>query len=68
MTWEEYRSRSRLLQAISLLSETDDSVNEIAARCGFESQSAFAKVFRLAMRESPREYRSRARDPVSTDR
>ena len=59
MTWEEYRHRSRLLQAISLLSETDEPVIEIAARCGFDSQSAFAKVFRATMGEAPRDYRIR---------
>jgi AraC-like DNA-binding protein len=61
MTWEEYRHRSRLLQAISLLSETDEPVGEIAARCGFDSPSAFARVFRLEMGESPRDYRHRVR-------
>jgi transcriptional regulator GlxA family with amidase domain len=59
MTWEEYRHRSRLLQAISLLSETNEPVSEIAARCGFESPSAFARVFRRQMSESPRDYRHR---------
>lgn len=59
MTWEAYRYRSRLLQAISLLGETDQPMSEIAARCGFETQSAFAKVFRLEMGEAPRDYRTR---------
>ena len=59
MTWEDYRHRSLLLQAISLLSETDEPVSEIAARCGFESPSAFARVFRRQMGESPRDYRQR---------
>ena len=62
MTWEVFRHRSRLLQAISLLGETDEPVGEIAARCGFESPSAFAKVFRNEMGETPRDYRSRLRD------
>ena len=64
MTWEAYRHRSRLLQAISLLSETDEPIGEIAARCGFESPSGFAKVFRLEMGEAPRDYRRRARRPA----
>jgi AraC-like DNA-binding protein len=58
-TWDDYRHRSRLLQAVSLLSETDEPVSEIAARCGFESPSAFARVFRREMGESPRDYRHR---------
>ena len=62
ITWEAYRHRSRLLQAISLLSDTDEPISEIAGRCGFDSPSAFAKVFRDTMGEAPREYRNRARD------
>ncbi len=59
MTWEAYRHRERLLQAFSLLSETSEPVGEIAARCGFESPSGFAKAFRAEMGESPRDYRQR---------
>ena len=66
-TWEDYRHRSRLLQAISSLSETDEPVSEIAARCGFESPSAFARVFRREMGESPRDYRHRIMGAVHDD-
>ncbi|CAN7242043.1 helix-turn-helix transcriptional regulator [Phenylobacterium sp. LjRoot225] len=59
MTWEAYRQRSRLLQAVSLLSETDGTIVQIAATCGFESPSAFAKAFRVAMGEVPSAYRNR---------
>lgn len=59
LTWEAYRQRSRLLQAIALLGETDDPIIEIAARCGFESPSAFAKAFRAATGESPSDFRRR---------
>lgn len=63
MTWEEYRHRGRLLQAFSLLSETREPISEIAARCGFESPSGFAKAFRAEMGEAPRDYRHRIRGP-----
>lgn len=59
LTWEAYRQRSRLLQAIALLSQSDAPIIEIAAQCGFESPSAFAKAFRAAMGEAPSDYRSR---------
>lgn len=62
ITWEVYRQRSRLLQAISLLSDSDEPISEIARQCGFDSPSAFAKVFRDTMGEAPREYRQRTRD------
>lgn len=61
MTWEVFRHRSQLLRAISLLGETDEPMSEIAMRCGFESPSAFAKMFRTEMGETPRDYRCRAR-------
>jgi len=64
MSWEKYRRRSRLLRAISLLSDTDIPIGDVAARCGFESASAFAKAFKSAMDESPRDYRNRVRDPL----
>lgn len=62
MTWESYRQRSRLLQGVSLLSETDTAIAEIAAQCGFESPSAFARAFRSIMHETPREYRNRVKN------
>jgi AraC-like DNA-binding protein len=62
MTWEDYRRRSRLLHAVSLLSETGIPVGAVAAQCGFENPSAFAKAFRLAMNETPSDYRRRVRD------
>jgi AraC-like DNA-binding protein len=62
MTWEDYRRRNRLLNAVSLLSETNKSIGEVAATCGFESPSAFAKAFRLALGETPRDYRNRVRN------
>ena len=65
MTWDAYRHRCRLLQAITLLGESDQPMSEIAARCGFESPSGFAKAFRHAMGEAPRDYRHRARDEAA---
>lgn len=62
ITWEAYRQRGRVLRAIRLLSETDEPISEIAARCGFESPSGFAKVFRLELSETPRDYRQRVRE------
>jgi transcriptional regulator GlxA family with amidase domain len=45
MTWEAYRRRSRLLNAVALLSDIDTAVSEVAETCDFESPSAFAKHF-----------------------
>jgi AraC-like DNA-binding protein len=64
MTWEDYRSRSRLLRAVSLLSETGLPISDVASQCGFESPSAFAKAFRQAMNQTPSAYRRRIGDSI----
>ena len=61
MSWDEYRRRRRLLEAIGLLGSTSEPVIEIAVKCGFESPSAFARAFRAALHESPSDYRRRVR-------
>jgi AraC-like DNA-binding protein len=56
-----YLSRLRLDSAKRLLTETDLSVGEIAARCGFRDQGYFSKAFRHEEGASPSEYREEAR-------
>lgn len=59
MTWEAYRQRSRLLRAVALFDDPNVSVTQVAAACGFDSPSAFAKAFRLTLGETPSAYRRR---------
>lgn len=66
MTLNDFRSRHRLVRAISLLCETEMAIGEIAFECGYESPSAFARAFRATMRETPRDYRTRMRECAST--
>ena len=47
----------RLCRAAELLRETDRSVSDIAAACGFANSSYFGKVFRSRMNLSPLAYR-----------
>ena len=47
----------RLRRAAELLRETDRSVSDIAAACGFATSSYFGKVFRSRMNLSPLAYR-----------
>jgi AraC-like DNA-binding protein len=61
LTWEAFRRRTRILKAVSLLTETDLSISELAATCGFQCPSAFARAFKATMRQTPRAYRKRAR-------
>jgi AraC family transcriptional regulator len=50
-------SRSRMDKAARLLRETDLDVTEIAARCGIESPSHFARLFRAHTGNSPSRWR-----------
>lgn len=42
----EYISRKRIKQAVTLLTETDLSMEEISQACGFSSASYFTKIFK----------------------
>lgn len=48
---------TRLNQALSLLSNTDLSVTQVALDCGFENLSHFSKAFRQRMEITPKAYR-----------
>lgn len=50
----------RLRLAAKLLATTSDTVTDIAARCGFSSQSYFTRCFRRTHGMSPRQFRVRA--------
>jgi AraC-like DNA-binding protein len=59
LSWDMFRQRCRLLRAIALLAEGKEPIGQIAAECGYESPSAFAKSFRQALGVTPREYQRR---------
>jgi AraC-like DNA-binding protein len=52
----EYLTRWRVLQAGERLRKSNESVSEIAASLGYQSDGAFRKAFRGVMGCSPREY------------
>lgn len=52
-----YIKRMRLQSALELLQKTDMSVKEVAAACGFNDPSYFARAFLKAMGRSPQEFR-----------
>jgi AraC-like DNA-binding protein len=58
ITWEEFRQRLRLHLALDQLEQTDRQVGAIAADLGYESQAAFAKMFRSVIGASPTAYRA----------
>jgi AraC-like DNA-binding protein len=59
MSWEEYRRRARLLAAVERIANSDVPIGRIAADLGYESQSAFAKVFRAVFGATPSAFRRR---------
>jgi AraC-like DNA-binding protein/quercetin dioxygenase-like cupin family protein len=59
LTFVSYLGDLRLRMASRLLSETTDSISEIAAAAGFSDQSYFDRRFKLKFGRSPRDYRTR---------
>lgn len=55
----QYLTNYRTHQAAQMLANSELSILQISLRCGFNSSSYFAKVFRASMHCSPREYRKR---------
>ncbi len=56
-TPKEYQMACRMERATVLLSDSDLSLSEIAARCGFASHSFFSKTFKRLYGLTPTEYR-----------
>ena len=52
-----YLNRIRVEKACTMLRETEDSIREISAVCGFEDQSWFSKIFKSYTGLSPWNYR-----------
>ncbi|MDR0597596.1 MAG: helix-turn-helix domain-containing protein [Treponema sp.] len=59
-----YLNRLRVDKARHMLAETDISLAEIAASCGFEDQSWFSKIFKSFTGISPGKYRGNCGDVV----
>lgn len=56
-----YMKGYRMRHAMRLLRETDDSISDIAAAVGYESQGKFSHMFHSSTGVSPVEYRRQAR-------
>ncbi len=59
----EYLTRWRVLLAEDKMANTTDPISAIAQSLGYESTSAFGKVFRKFTGHSPREYRNTLNTP-----
>jgi AraC-like DNA-binding protein len=53
----EYTTRLRLEEAKRLLRETNDTMDDISSRCGFDNGSYLSRVFRSKIGISPSEFR-----------
>lgn len=56
----DYICDERMALARRLLNRTDDTIDEIASRCGFSSPNYFSMVFRKYMGQTPSAYRKNA--------
>jgi AraC-like DNA-binding protein len=65
MTPGEYLSRIRIEKAISLLRQSNLSIDEVAASVGYSSGSYFIKVFRKLTGQTPARFRSSRELPYS---
>lgn len=61
ITPTEYLTRLRMEKAKLLLKESDESVAQVAARCGYQDASAFTRRFKQYASVSPLQYRSGGR-------
>ena len=65
MSWRRYLLESRLLAAMTLLSEPGPTVLAISGAVGFQSVSAFTRAFRRYTGEAPAAYRRRVTRAVA---
>lgn len=54
----QYRLRLCLEKAKMLLEETDDTIDQIASKVGFDTYNGFSTAFKKAFSIAPSEYRS----------
>jgi AraC-like DNA-binding protein len=54
----QYRLQLCLQKAKELLEETDDTIDQIAVRVGFETYNGFSTAFKKAFHLAPTEYRN----------
>jgi transcriptional regulator GlxA family with amidase domain len=57
LTPQKFLRKLRLRIASRAMMDTDDSLSEIALKCGFADQSHFSREFRRQFGRTPREYR-----------
>lgn len=59
----QYRLFLCLKKAQELLEETDDTIDQIACRVGFDTYNGFSTAFKRAFNIAPTKYRNREQNP-----
>ncbi len=59
----QYRLQLCLKKAKQLLEETDDTIDQIASKVGFDTYNGFSTAFKKAFRLAPTEYRNQQENP-----
>jgi len=68
MTWRQYLLHSRMLHAMTLLIQSDNTVLGVATAVGFDSASAFSRAFRAYAGQTPTAFRlERLGTPLSVN-
>jgi AraC-like DNA-binding protein len=57
MNWSEYLRRARLIEALDRLSQSTESIAQVAQSCGFESLGAFNIAFKAYTQTTPSGFR-----------
>ena len=60
----KYRLQLCLKKAKQLLEETDDTIDQIASKVGFDTYNGFSTAFKKAFHLAPTEYRNGLETPV----
>ena len=63
LTPSQYITKARIAKASALLRETDRTVADVAAACGFADHSSFTRAFRKVAGISPTQFRDMHRSP-----
>jgi AraC-like DNA-binding protein len=61
----QYRLHLCLMKAKELLEETDDTIDQIASKVGFDTYNGFSTAFKKAFQVAPTKYRNRQGEAVS---
>jgi AraC-like DNA-binding protein len=65
-TPNQFRLNLLLLQAKEMLEDTDNTINEIAIKMGFDSRDGFSRAFKRQYHQSPQQWRNKLNNEVVT--